>query len=27
VYVGSRGLGGYLVLPPREWMLTLTYKM
>ncbi len=27
VYVGSRGLGGYLVLPPREVMLTLTYKM
>jgi iron complex outermembrane receptor protein len=27
VYVGSRGLGGYLVLPPRELMLTFTYKM
>ena len=27
VYVGSRGLGGYLVLPPREVMLTLTYKL
>jgi outer membrane receptor protein involved in Fe transport len=27
VYVGSRGLGGYLVLPPREVMLTFTYKM
>jgi iron complex outermembrane recepter protein len=27
VYVGSRGLGGYLVLPPREVMLTFSYKM
>jgi iron complex outermembrane receptor protein len=26
VYVGSRGLGGYLVLPPREVMLSLSYK-
>ena len=27
VYVGSRGLGGYLMLPPREVMLTLSYKL
>jgi iron complex outermembrane recepter protein len=27
VYVGSRGLGGYLILPPREVMVTFTYKM
>ena len=28
VYVGSRGfLGGYLVLPPRELMFTVGYKM
>ena len=27
VYVGSRGLGGYLVLPPREVLLSFTYKM
>ncbi|MCP5327118.1 MAG: TonB-dependent receptor [Sinobacteraceae bacterium] len=27
VYVGSRGLGGFLMLPPREVMLTLSYKL
>ena len=28
VYVGSSGfLGGYLVLPPRELMFTVGYKM
>jgi outer membrane receptor protein involved in Fe transport len=27
VYVGSRGLGGFLVLPPREWMFTVGYKL
>ena len=27
VYSGSRGLGGLMVLPPREWMFTLSYKM
>jgi iron complex outermembrane receptor protein len=26
VYVGSRGLGGYLVLPPRELMFSVTYR-
>jgi iron complex outermembrane recepter protein len=26
VYVGSRGLGGYLVLPPREIMFSVSYK-
>ncbi len=26
VYVGSRGLGGYLVLPPREVMFSVAYK-
>ena len=27
VYVGSRGLGGFLVLPPRELMFTVGYKL
>jgi iron complex outermembrane receptor protein len=26
VFVGARALGGYLVLPPREYMFTVTYK-
>ncbi len=26
IYVGSRALRGYLVLPPREWMFTVTYS-
>jgi iron complex outermembrane receptor protein len=26
VYVGSRGLGGYLVLPPRELMFSVSYR-
>lgn len=26
VYVGSRGLGGFLVLPPREVMFSVAYK-
>jgi outer membrane receptor protein involved in Fe transport len=24
---GSRGLGGFIYLPPREYLLTVTYKM
>lgn len=27
VFVGSRGLGGFLVMPPREWMFTVGYKL
>lgn len=26
IYVGSRALGGWLVLPPREWMFTVNYR-
>jgi iron complex outermembrane receptor protein len=24
---GSRALGGFILLPPREWMATVTYRM
>ncbi|MCU0759843.1 MAG: TonB-dependent receptor [Steroidobacteraceae bacterium] len=27
VFVGSRGLGGFLLLPPRELLLTFSYKL